>query len=319
MSQAVRSRILVCDPLSEPAMDLLRDQAEIDVKTGLSNDELIEVVDGYDALVVRSATQVTGEVIEAGTGLRAIARAGIGLDNIDVEAATERGIVVLNTPGASTQAVAELTIALILDLLRHVDVADRAMKEGRWEKSRLRGRQLSEQTVGVIGYGRIGREVARLCCAFGARVVATTRSPRPLEYAERVNLDALLTESDIVTLHAAPRASGAPLLDAAAIARMKDGAYLVNASRGALVDEVALLDALNTGKLAGAGLDVFAQEPPGGSALVRHPKVICTPHIGAATVAAQRAVGLIAARGLLAVLRGERPETIVNPQAAQAK
>ncbi len=315
MGDKALPRVLVCEPLHQDALDLLAANARVDVRTGLSRDELLDIVDAYDALVVRSKTQVSGDVIEAGINLRVIARAGIGVDNIDVDAATEHGIAVVNAAGASAQSVAELTLGLILALLRHIPTADRTMKAGQWEKPRLIGRQLGGLTVGVVGYGRIGREVARLVAAFGTRVlVATNNNHTYPQHGEPVPFDRLLGESDIVTLHKRLERATECLIDADAIAKMKDGAYLVNTARGALVDERALLDALNSGKLAGAALDVFAQEPPGATALVVHPRVICTPHLGASTVEAQRAVGIVAVKSLLAVLKGQQPETIVNRQ-----
>ena len=315
MADAGRPRVLVCDPLDEHALDILRHETQVDVRTELSPDELVDVVAAYDALVVRSATQVTSEVLEAGSALRVVARAGVGVDNVDVDAASDRGILVVNAPGASTQAVAELTIGLILALLRRIPIADRTMKAGRWEKSHLRGREFAGKTLGVIGYGRIGHEVAGIGRAFGARVLVFTQPTRPIEYGQQVSFEELLHESDIITLHVNYSASAASLIDAAAIARMKDGVYLINTSRGGIIDEAALLEALESGKVGGVGLDVFVEEPPGASALVKHPHVVCTPHVGAATAEAQRAVGAIAAHSLLAVLRGERPDTIVNPHA----
>jgi len=315
MADAARPRVLVCDPLDEHALEILGHETRLDVRTGLNRDELIDIVADFDALVVRSATQVTSEVLEAGSLLRVVARAGVGVDNIDVEAATERGILVVNAPGASTQAVAELTIGLIMSLLRRIPIADHTMKAGRWEKAHLRGREFAGKTLGVIGYGRIGHEVAGIARAFGARVVVYTVLTRPIEHGQAVGFEELLTESDIITVHVNYSATATSLIDAGTIARMKDGVYLINTSRGGIIDETALLEALESGKVAGVGLDVFVDEPPGASPLVRHPHVVCTPHIGASTAEAQRAVGAIAAHSLLAVLRGERPDTIVNPQA----
>ncbi|HET9013978.1 MAG TPA: hydroxyacid dehydrogenase [Thermomicrobiaceae bacterium] len=315
MAETARPRVLVCDPLDEHALEILRHETQVDVRTGLTQDELIDIVAAFDALVVRSATQVTSEVLEAASALRVVARAGVGVDNIDVDAASERGVLVVNAPGASSQAVAELTVGLILSLLRRIPTADRTMKAGRWEKAHLRGREFAGKTLGVIGYGRIGHEVAGLARAFGARVLVYTVLTRPIEHGQAVSFEELLAESDIITIHVNVTDRAASLIDAAAIARMKDGVYLINTSRGGIIDEAALLEGLESGKVGGVGLDVFVDEPPGASALVKHPHVVCTPHIGAATAEAQRAVGAIAAHSLLAVLRGERPDTIVNPYA----
>ncbi|ACZ38950.1 hydroxyacid dehydrogenase [Sphaerobacter thermophilus] len=314
MEGAGQPRILVCDPIDDGALDLLRRHARVDVRTSLAPDELVDIVGGYDGLVVRGTTQITSEVIEAATALRGIARVGFAVDNIDIDAATERGIVVVHSPGARTYAVAEMTIGLILAVLRHIPAADRSVKAGRWERRAFRGRQLRGATVGVIGYGRIGREVARLAHAFGATVKAYTQTPRPLEHAKQVDFQALLASSDIITLHATLTSATRQLINREAIEQMRDGVVIVNTASGGLIDEAALLEALDRGKVAGAGLDVFADEPPSLRALVEHPRVVTTPRIGGSTQEADRAVSELALQSLLAVLRGEQPAVAVNPQ-----
>lgn len=315
MDRGSRPRILVCDPLDDGALDLLRQAARVDVQTSLAPDELVAIIDGYDALVIHNSTTITSEVIEAGSTLRAIARAGVSYDNIDVDAATQNGVYVINAPGAATNAVAELTIGLILALLRQMPAANRSLKAGHWHRQKLRGQQLSSQTLGVIGYGRIGREVARLARAFGAKVLAHTRTLRPMEHAERIAFDRLLAESDIISLHAPLTDATRHLINRETIQQMRTGAYIINTSAGGLIDEAALLEALESGKIAGAGLDVFANEPPGDSPLLRHPHVICTPRLGAHTAEVRRTAAMIAVQGLLAVLRGEPSEYVVNPLA----
>lgn len=313
MERAGQPRILVCDPIDDGALDLLRREARVDVRTALDPDELVDVVGAYDGLVVRGTTEVTSEVIEAATALRGIARVGFAVDNIDVAAASERGILVVHSPGARTQAVAELTIGLMLAVLRQIPAADRSLKEGRWERRAFRGRQLAGMTVGVVGYGRIGREVARLARAFGATVKAYTQTPRPLEHAKHVDFQDLLSESDIVTLHATLTPTTRHLIDRRAIDQMRDGVVIINTAAGGLIDEPALLEAIERGKVAGAGLDVFATEPPAARELIEHPRVVTTPRIGGSTVEADREVSTLALESLLAVLRGEQPETVVNP------
>lgn len=312
-------RILVSDKISDEAVGMLRQGAEVDIRTGLSPDELVAAVPAYDGLVVRSATQVTREAIAAGAAgrLRGIARAGVGIDNIDVAAATEHGVLVVNTPGANAQAVAELVVGMMLDLLRHISTGTRSLRDGRWEKSALSGHQLSAETVGIVGYGRVGRSVARLVSAFGAKVLAYDAFAfQPATGSEeQVDLDRLFAESDIITLHTSLNDQSRDLIDRDSIARMKDGVLIINTSRGEVVNEADLLAALESGKVAGVGLDVFQQEPPGASPLIAHPNVVCTPHIGAATAEAQQEVGRIAARSLLAVLTGGLPDTIVNREA----
>ncbi|MDI3339957.1 MAG: hydroxyacid dehydrogenase [Sphaerobacter sp.] len=314
MERAGQPRILVCDLIDDGALALLRREARVDLRTGLDPAELVDLVEGYDGLVVRGTTRVTSEVLEAGTSLRGVARVGFSVDNIDVAAATERGIRVVHSPGARTEAVAELTLGLMLAVLRGIPAADRSLKAGRWERRAFSGRQLAGKTVGVVGYGRVGREVARLARACRATVKAYTRTPRPLEHARQVAFQELLADSDVVTLHATLTPDTHRLIDADAIARMKDGVVIINTAAGGLIDEAALLAALERGKVAGAGLDVFAAEPPVNRALVEHPRVVCTPHIGGRTVEADQAVSLLAIQGLLAILRGEQPENVVNPQ-----
>ncbi len=287
-------KVLICDPLAESAVARLREAGlEVVEKTGMSPEELAqELAKGYDAIVVRSATKVRKAAIDAAVGLRLIVRAGVGLDNIDVEYAREKGIEVRNTPRASTDSVAELALAHMLALARSLPQATISLREGKWEKKAFKGIELSGKTLGVIGIGRIGQAVARRALCLGMRVIAFDKFVKesPIPEVRMVPLEELLGEADFVTLHVPPDPAG-PVIGQQEIARMKDGAYLINCARGGVVDEAALLAALNSGKLAGAGLDVFEEEPPKDMELLRHPKVSLTPHIGAQTREAQARVG----------------------------
>ncbi|HAF71344.1 MAG: D-3-phosphoglycerate dehydrogenase [Acetothermia bacterium 64_32] len=287
-------RVLICDPLAESAIARLKEAGlEVVEKPGMSQEELAaELAKGYEAVVVRSATKVRKPAIDAARGLKLVVRAGVGLDNIDVEYAREKGIEVRNTPRASTDSVAELALAHMLALARALPQATLSLREGRWEKKAFRGIELSGKTLGVVGIGRIGQAVARRALCLGMRVIAYDKFVKesPIPEVRMVPMDELLRESDFVTLHV-PADPAGPVIGKDEIAKMKDGAFLINCARGGVVDEEALLSALNSGKLAGAGLDVFQEEPPKNMELLRHPKVSLTPHIGAQTVEAQSRVG----------------------------
>lgn len=294
-------QVLITDGLSEEGLRVLRDQAQV-----------IEAaeVQACEALIVRSRTPVSRPVLETiGERLQVVGRAGVGVDNIDLQAARERGVKVVNAPEAVTVAVAELTLGLMLALARHLPQADASMRRGEWNKVQLRGSELSQKQLGIVGMGRIGTEVARRAAAFGMQVagydpllerrVIEQRGARPTGF------DELLAEADYLCLHLPLTDSTRGMLGAAELAKMKPGARLVSAARGGIVDEAALLEALERGQLAGAGLDVFAEEPPGDSELIRHPRVVSTPHIGAQTEEAQAKTGIDIAHEVLAALRGE--------------
>jgi D-3-phosphoglycerate dehydrogenase / 2-oxoglutarate reductase len=317
-----RPRVLVADPIAAEGIALLREVAQVDERRGLSSAQLAAAIGEYDALVVRSETRVTPEVIEAGTRLRVIARAGVGVDNIAVEAATRRGVAVVNSPTGNIAAAAEHTIALLLALARHVPVANASLREGRWERSRFVGTELRGKTLGIVGLGKVGAEVARRAGegGLGMRLLATDpyaspETARTLS-AELVPLDELLLRSDVVTLHTALTAGTRGLIGAEQLARMQPGARLINCARGGLVDETALLAALESGHLAGVALDVYSTEPPEpGSparALIAHPHVVATPHLGASTEEAQVNVALDVAEQVVEVLRGGAARSAVN-------
>ncbi len=301
-----RPRILVCDSIAQVGIDMLRRVCDVDVRTGLSEEELTETVAGYDALVVRSATAITAGIIEAATRLKVIARAGAGLDTIDVVAAQRAGVEVVNAPSANTLAVAEHTMGLILALARHIPAADHSMKEGKWEKRRLMGHGLAGKTLGIIGFGRIGREVAKRAQAFEMQVIVNDIIATPelnLEAGvETVDLDDLLARSDYLSIHVPGLADTDHLIGVPELRKMRPTAYVVNAARGSVVDGDGLLQAIEEGWIAGAALDVFAVEPVVDSPLARHPKVIATPHLAASTVDAQRDAATTVAEKLLDML-----------------
>jgi len=261
---------------------------QVDVNPTISSRQLRKIVSNYDALIVRSRTKVAKEIVEAGRRLKVIGRAGVGLDNIDVEAVEKKGIMVLNVPEAGVNAAAELTIGLIISLARSIPRADRSMKEGKWIKKELMGWELRDKTLGIVGLGNVGERVARTAKALGMKILVTKRTPpapellRELE-AEFVLLEELLQRSDVVTIHVPLTPQTRHMIGAQEIQLMKKGAFLINTSRGAIVDEKALLDALKSGKLGGAALDVYEIEPPEDMSVIRLPNVVCTPHIGAQT------------------------------------
>lgn len=303
-----KPRVLVCDPIHEDGVKKLRDaDLQVDTKIGIPADELRRTVPNYEVLIVRSRTKVTREIIEKGEKLRVIGRAGAGLDNIDLKAAEEKGIKVLNTPEAPAYAVAELTLGLMISLARQIPFADKTMKEEKWLKKQLIGWQLHGKILGVLGLGNIGEKVARLAKAFGMKILITKRTPPPPELLEELEadfipLEELLRRSDIITIHVPLTPQTRHLIGEKEIALMKDGAFIINTSRGQIVDEKALCQALKKGKLGGAALDVFETEPPISYDLIKLSNVVCTPHIGAQTVEAQRMAAIILAEKIIQAL-----------------
>lgn len=311
--------VLVADDLEEGALELLRRRLEVRLRTGLSPQALLEEVSGCDGLIVRSSTRVTRAVIEAAPNLKVIGRAGAGVDNVDVEAATERGIWVVNAPDSNSIAVAEHVFALMLAMLRRLPTAWDSLRRGEWERGRFRGRELAGKTLGILGLGRIGSRVAERAAGFGMRVCAHDPFVSPEQAAhlqvELMPLAKLLATADIVSLHVPGSGTTTGLIGPQQLALMKRGAYLVNCARGAVVDEAALLQALDEGRLAGAAIDVFAQEPPRDNPLVRHPAVLATPHIAGMTEEAQQSVALAVAEQVLDVIEGRQPRYPVNAPA----
>lgn len=285
-------KILIADKLDPVAAQALADGgAHVDDRAGITPEELLAAIPAYQALIVRSRTKVTADLIAAASGLKVIGRAGVGVDNIDRTAAKKAGIAVVNTPVSTSVAVAELTFALLLSLLRQIPRADAGMKAGEWLKKELKGAELAGKALGIIGVGNIGALVARRAAAFDMQVLGydpfLAAEMLRQRGVEPVSLDELFARSDVITLHLPLTDDTRGMLGADAFAQMKTGVYLVCAARGGVIDEAALLAALESGQVAGAALDVYAEEPPGASALIAHPHVVATPHIGAQTAEAQ--------------------------------
>jgi D-3-phosphoglycerate dehydrogenase len=313
MSDPGRARVLVREPIAEAGLELLR--AQFDVVED-SDSDLDAIIGGFDAVVVRSATLLDARLIEKAERLKVIGRAGVGVDNVDVDAATRRGIVVCNAPESTVVSAAEHTIALLLALARNVPQSDAALRAGGWERGRFAGIELAGKTLGVVGLGRIGREVARRALGLGMRVVAYDPYVSPERFRElgvehAPALEDVYREADAITLHLPLSEDTAGLIGREAIARMRDGVRLVNVARGGLVDEEALVDAIRRGKVAGAALDVFAQEPYSG-ALLELDEVVVTPHLAASTTEAQDRAGVIIAEQVAAALEGGLVQTAVN-------
>ena len=300
-------KILITDGLGDNGQSILRATSKVDDKAGITAAELIKIVGDYDALIVRGRTKVTAEVIEPGKKLKVIGRAGVGVDNIDLESARKHGIVVVNAPVSTTLAVAELTFGLLLAAAREFTRADAAMKKGEWLKKEFEGVELNGKTLGIIGFGRIGMEVGKRAAAFGMNVIAydpfVSEEDIKSRGGEPVTIQELYEWSDFISLHLPLNVQTRDLIGRMALSEMKDGVRIISAVRGGIIDEPALLAALNSGKVAAAALDVFATEPPGATELVKHPRVISTPHIASQTVEAQaRAAEDIAHEVLSALL-----------------
>jgi len=312
-------KILVADPLAEDGLERLRQAGEVTVVSKLAEAELIRQIPDFDALVVRSETRVTAPVIEAGRKLRVVGRAGVGVDNIDVTAATRKGILVVNAPRGNIVAAAEHTMALLFALARWVPQADASVRRGDWTRARFVGVEVRGKTLGVVGLGNVGSEVAKRAHGLEMDVIAYD----PVVSVERaelfnvalVTLGELLERADFITVHVPLVESNRNLIGAAELARMKPTARLINTARGGIVDEAALLAALESGRLAGAAADVFEKEPPGENRLFTLPNFIATPHIGASTAEAQVSVAFDVAEEVAAVLAGDLPRFAVNAPA----
>lgn len=313
------ARVLVTDPLAEEGIALLQENLTVDVRTDLDAAGLLAAIPAYDALLVRSRTQVTAEVIAAGNRLRVIGRAGTGVDNIDLAAATRQGVLVVNAPTGNTVAVAEHTLGLMLGLARHIPRADATMKAGEWAKKQLQGIELRGKTLGIVGLGRIGCQVAQRARAMEMIVLAydpfVTEERAANLGVQLASLETLLDQADFVSLHVPLTSETRSMIGRRELARLKPSARLINTSRGGVVDEAALLEALNAGQLAGAALDVFEREPPEGNPLLTHPRVVVTPHLAASTAEAQRGAALEVAHQVVDVLAGRAPRYPVNAPA----
>lgn len=317
------SSILIADTLAQRGIDMLSEHHQVEVRAGLSEEELLAAVADVNGLVVRSQTQVTAPVIGAAQRLEVIGRAGVGIDNIDVDAATQHGVIVVNAPLANTISAAEHAFGLMLALARNIPRGDASLRDGRWERSQLMGVELAGSTLGIIGLGRIGSEVARRARAFDMRVVAHD----PFVSAERagalgvelLELDRLLAESDFVTLHTALLEDTRGLLGTEQLAQLKPGARIINAARGALIDEQALYDAVESGAVAGAAIDVFSEEPATGNILTTSDRIVVTPHLAASTAEAQDRAAITVAEQVLAVLDGQPAHFAVNAPLVDAE
>ncbi len=317
------AKILITDPIAQEGIDFLARQAEVDVRLKPSPDELLQLIPGYEALIVRSETKVTRQVLEAGKRLLVVGRAGTGVDNIDLDAATERGVVVVNAPLGNTVSAAEHTIALMFALARQLPEAYNSLRAGRWERQRFVGMELRGKTLGLIGIGQVGSEVARRARGLEMRVIAHDPYVAPDRAqgigVELVSLDELLAQADVISLHMRLTPQTRDYLGAEQFAKVKPGVRVINTARGELIDEIALIAAIDAGRVAGAAIDVFREEPPGESPLLTHPKIIVTPHLGASTEEAQERAALDVAQEVLTVLRGEPARYAVNAPLVSAE
>jgi D-3-phosphoglycerate dehydrogenase len=301
--------ILITDGLDQSGQSILRANAKVDDQSGISAADLLNVIHDYDALIIRGQTKVTAPVMEAASRLKVIGRAGVGVDNIDLQAAKKHNITVVNAPMSTTLAVAELTFGLLLALAREIPRADSGVKNGEWLKKELEGVELNGKTLGLIGFGRIGVEVGKRASAFGMNVIAydplISEDDIKERGAEPVSIQDLYAWSDFISLHLPLNVQTRDMVGSLAFSQMKDGVRIVCAARGGIIDESALLKALNNGKVAGAALDVFEQEPPGLTETVSHPRVIATPHIGAQTMEAQSRASEDIAHEVLSALQNK--------------
>jgi D-3-phosphoglycerate dehydrogenase len=305
-------KVLITDGLDDNGKALLRESVELTDQPGITAEDLMKVIGQFDALIVRGRTKVTPAIFEAGKNLKVVGRAGVGVDNIDLAAAKANKVTVVNSPLATTTAVAELTLGLMLSAVREIPRADASMKAGKWLKKEFEGAELNGKTLGVMGFGRIGAAVAARASAFGMKILGYDPLIPAAEITKRggepVSIDELLKRADMITMHLPLTADTKGMLNTASFAKMKTGVYIICAARGGVIEENALLEALNNGKVAGAALDVLSAEPPGAElgGLVGLPKVIITPHVGAQTVEAQSRAANDIAEEVLAAL-GDKP------------
>jgi len=302
-------KVLLTDGLEDSGKDILKASADVVDQPTITPEDLLKVASEYDAIIVRGRTKVIPAVFDAASKLKVVGRSGVGVDNIDLAAAKNHGVIVVNAPIATTLAVAELTMGLLFCLAREIPRADAGMKNTKWLKKDLEGIELNGKTLGVIGFGRIGSAVAQRSAAMGMQIIASDPVVSDIDIrakgAEPVSIDDLYKRSDFITVHTPLTNATRGIINADAFAKMKNGVRIVCAARGGVIDETALLEALNTGKVGGAALDVFTTEPPGESALVSHPRVVATPHVGAQTMEAQSRAAADIANEVLAALDGK--------------
>jgi len=317
-------KVLVSDPIPDEAVEIMRNEGlTVDVNTGLSEEELIKIIPEYDAIIVRSGTKVTEEVIKAAKNLKFIGRAGVGVDNIDVKAATQRGIIVANAPGGNTVSTAEHTFALILSLLRKIPSAVNSVKSGKWERKKFIGTELRGKTIGVLGLGRVGFEVAKRASAFEMNVIAYDpyiSKERAEEIGVKlVSFDEVIKKSDIITIHVPKTKETTHLISEKEIKSMKDGVFIINCARGGIVDETALYNAIVKNKVRGSAIDVYEKEPPEpDNPLLKLDDVVTTPHLGASTREAQLGVGLTIANEIINFAKGLPVRNAINLPSIEA-
>ncbi|KAF2635573.1 phosphoglycerate dehydrogenase [Massarina eburnea CBS 473.64] len=316
-----KPKVLIAEKVSPDGLALLKDRFDVDEKKGLSAAELKDIIHDYEALIVRSETKVTAELLEAAKKLKVVARAGVGVDNVDVKAATGLGIIVVNSPSGNINAAAEHTVALMMAVARNIGDACQSVKNGKWERSRLTGVEAKGKTLAIVGLGKVGLTVARIANGFGMRLLAydpyaNTSLAAAASVTVVSTLAELLEEADFLTLHTPLIASTKGMIGKAELATMKPTARILNVARGGMIDEEALLEALDAGTIAGAGIDVWTSEPPeadsSASRLIAHPKVVATPHLGASTKEAQENVSIDVCEQVVSILSGELPRSAVN-------
>jgi D-3-phosphoglycerate dehydrogenase len=306
----VSGSVLICDSINQTGIDILKKAGmQVDYKPNILTDELLSIVKDYQVILVRSRTKISREIIQAASNAKIIARAGVGLDNIEVTAAEEKGIRVVNAPEAAINAVSELTVGNMISLARSIPLADSEMKRGKWIKKNLMGTELSGKYLGIVGVGNIGRNVGRIAKALRMNIIGYDPYPIDRDYIKEVglivtDLNTLIQSADFITCHVPLLEETKHLFNAELISNMKSTAYIINASRGGVIDETALYNALCNGSIAGAALDVFETEPPINNLLIELPNVICTPHIGAQTKEAQELTSIVIAEKIIQIIRG---------------
>jgi D-3-phosphoglycerate dehydrogenase len=306
----VSGSVLICDSINQTGIDILKKAGmRVDYRPNILTDELLSIVKDYQVILVRSRTKITREIIQAASNAKIIARAGVGLDNIEVTAAEEKGIRVVNAPEAAINAVSELTVGNMISLARSIPLADSEMKRGKWIKKNLMGTEVSGKYLGIVGVGNIGRNVGRIAKALRMNIIGYDPYPIDRDYIKEVglivtDLNTLIQSADFITCHVPLLEETKHLFNAELISNMKSTAYIINASRGGVIDETALYNALCNGSIAGAALDVFEIEPPLNNLLIELPNVICTPHIGAQTKEAQELTSIVIAEKIIQIIRG---------------